>query len=437
MMVDMSNVSVIAAVEALDAADLASADTAVCISLLRDVRRARGWLDAVEARISSRMRDLSTVTPGATGPAATAVADLHGSVGGVSAAEGRRKERRSKTLDAAPSFADALETGKIGAEHVDALANATAGLDDTIKTELLEQEASLLAAAASKTPEEFTRVCRDRIRRLERDHGISRNRQQRDDTYLRRKINRATGMTEGRYAFHPELANQIFNAIDREIAAMIAAGERAGDPEFLERRYQRDRLAAEALGRLVAGGHDRERPLEADVSYVVDAQTAATGRLHAHSVCETGDGLPVPPESVRRALCNGFITPVILGTDGVPINVGRTHRTATRAQRRALRTIYRHCAHHGCDVPFDRCEIHHVDWFEHGGTTDLHNLLPLCSRHHHLVHEGGWTIHLAPDRTLTITRPDGHIHASTRPDITAERDEHDDHDHERRRQPAA
>ncbi len=434
MMVDMSNVSVIAAVEALDAADLAAADTAVCIDLLRDVRRTRGWLDAVEARISSRMRDLSTVTPGSTGPAATAVSDLHGSVGGVSAAEGRRRERRSKTLDDAPSFADALETGKIGAEHVDALANATTGLDDTIKTELLGQQESLLAAALSKTPEEFTRVCRDRIRRLERDLGISRNTQQRNDTYLRRKINRATGMTEGRLAFHPELANQIFGAIDREIAAMIAAGERAGDPEFLERRYQRDRLAAEALGRLVAGGHDRERPLEADITYVVDHETAETRRLHAHSICETGDGIPVPPDSVRRALCNGFITPVILGEDGVPINVGRTHRTATRAQRRALRTIYRTCAHHGCDMAFDRCEIHHIDWFEHGGTTDLHNLLPLCSRHHHLVHEGGWTIQLSPERTLTITRPDGQHHATTRPDILTE---HDDYDHERRRQPAA
>jgi hypothetical protein len=436
MMVDMSNVSVIAAVEALDTADLAAADTAVCIDLLRDVRRTRGWLDAVEARISSRMRDLSTITPGSAGPAATAVADLHGAVGGVSAAEGRRKERRSKTLDDAPSFADALETGKIGAEHVDALANATAGLDDDLNNELLGQQESLLAAATSKTPEEFSRLCRDRIRRLERDHVIERNRQQRNDTYLTRKINRATGMTEGRYAFHPELANQIFTAIDREIAAIIAAGERARDPEFVSRSYDRNRLAAEALGRLVAGGHDRERPLEADITYIVDAQTAATARLHDHSICETGDGIPVPPDSVRRAVCNGFITPVIPGTDGVPINVGRTHRTATRAQRRALRSIYRSCAYHGCDVAFDRCEIHHIDRFEHGGATDLHNLLPLCSRHHHLVHEGGWTIQLSPERTLTITRPDGQHHATTRPDILTERDEPDD-DRERQRRTAA
>ena len=428
----MSNVSVIAAVEALERADLAAADTAVCADLLRHVRRTRGWLDAVEARISSRVRDLSTVAPEASGPADTAVSDLHGAVGGTSAAEGRRRERRSKTLDDAPSFADALENGKVSAEHVDALANATTGLDEAIKTELLADQESLLAAATSRSPEEFARVCRDRIRRLERDHGISRNRQQRTDTYLRRKINRATGMTEAWMLLHPELANQIFNAIDREIAAMIAAGERAGDPEFVQRRYDRNRLAAEALGRLVAGGHDRERPLEADITFVVDAETAVSCKLHHRSICETGDGMPVPPETIRRLLCNGRITPVILGEDGVPINVGRTQRTATRAQRRVLRTMYRHCAYHGCDVAFDRCEIHHVDWFENGGATDLSNMLPLCSRHHHLVHEGGWTIHLAPDRTLTITRPDGHHHATTRPDILTEHD-----DDRERRQPAA
>jgi hypothetical protein len=428
----MSNVSVIAAVEALVRADLAAADTAVCADLLRHVRRARGWLDAVEARISSRARDLATVTPESSGPAGTAVGDMHGAVGGTSAAEGRRRERRSKTLDETPSFADALENGRVSAEHVDALANATTGLDEAIKSELLADEESLLAAATSRSPEEFARVCRDRIRRLERDHGISRNRQQRNDTYLSRRVNRATGMVEGRFAFHPELGNQIFGAVDRELAAMIAAGERARDPEFVTRSYQRDRLAAEALGRLVAGGHDRERPLEADITLIVDAETAATCKLHHHSICETSDGLPVPPESVRRLLCNGCITPVILGEDGVPINVGRAQRTATRAQRRALRAIYRHCAYAGCDTLFDRCEIHHIDWFEHGGATDLHNLLPLCSRHHHLIHEGGWTIQLSPDRTLTITRPNGEIHATVRPDVLTEYD-----DDRERRQPAA
>lgn len=31
---------------------------------------------------------------------------------------------------------------------------------------------------------------------------------------------------------------------------------------------------------------------------------------------------------------------------------------------------------------------------------------PDMQSHHHLVHEGGWQLHLAPDRTLTTTLPD-------------------------------
>jgi hypothetical protein len=60
-----------------------------------------------------------------------------------------------------------------------------------------------------------------------------------------------------------------------------------------------------------------------------------------------------------------------------------------------------------CDTPFEHTQIHHVTWYTLDGLTNIDNLLPLCGRHHHLVHEGGWQLHLAPDRTLTITRPGG------------------------------
>jgi hypothetical protein len=119
----------------------------------------------------------------------------------------------------------------------------------------------------------------------------------------------------------------------------------------------------------------------------------------------------LPPETIRRLCCNGRIVPILL-VDGVPVNVGRDQRLANRAQRRALRAMYRTCGFAGCETPFNRCEIHHVIPWEIGGKTDLANLLPLCSRHHHLVHEIGWRLELAPDRELTIRQPDGTIYAT-------------------------
>jgi predicted restriction endonuclease len=53
------------------------------------------------------------------------------------------------------------------------------------------------------------------------------------------------------------------------------------------------------------------------------------------------------------------------------------------------------------------CDIHHVIWWEHYGFTDLANLIPLCNRHHHAVHDHGWQLTLDPNRILTIHFPDG------------------------------
>ena len=152
----MTRATVIQTMEVLLDADLAAADTARCVELLSGVRRARGWLDEFEACVSTQMRCLAT-TPATPGGGA-GVSDAHGSAGRTSVAQGRRKDRRSKILDEAPSFGDALAAGTISAEHVDALANATAGVDDAVKSVLLDQHDALVAAAASKTPEQFARA---------------------------------------------------------------------------------------------------------------------------------------------------------------------------------------------------------------------------------------------------------------------------------------
>ena len=98
----------------------------------------------------------------------------------------------------------------------------------------------------------------------------------------------------------------------------------------------------------------------------------------------------------------------MIDTDG-ELNLGRTTRLANRAQRRALRAVYATCAVPGCNVVFDDTKPHHVHSWRDGGPTDFANLLPLCSKHHHDTHEGGWLFTLGPNRELTIELPSGQI----------------------------
>ena len=60
----------------------------------------------------------------------------------------------------------------------------------------------------------------------------------------------------------------------------------------------------------------------------------------------------------------------------------------------------------GCDVDASRCEACQITYWEHHGETSVSNMVLLCARHHHMVHEGRWRI----ERNLELDLGDpGHI----------------------------
>ena len=232
---------------------------------------------------------------------------------------------------------------------------------------------------------------------------------------------KVTGMTRLSGRFHPQLGQRIANALDAQIAAIKAevkqgggaVVEGLGGPEA-DLANHRDHLAAHALARLVVGAHRSGRPGKSEINILVDEQTLILGR-HDGTVAEYSNGDPVDLDTIARLLCTSDLHRIIMGTDGVPLDVGRASRLATEDQRRALRAMYRTCFWPGCDVAFDRCEIHHIDWWEHDGNTDLDKLVPGCTTHHHRIHDHGYTITLDPQRGVTIRAPDGTIYLTGPP----------------------
>ena len=98
---------------------------------------------------------------------------------------------------------------------------------------------------------------------------------------------------------------------------------------------------------------------------------------------------------VRRMAASAGIIPAVLGSDSLPLDVGRSERFFTFAQRTALRERDGTCAWPGCLNMFS--DAHHIRWWEHDtGPSDISNGVMLCPSHHHRIHDNGWTIEIRP-----------------------------------------
>jgi Domain of unknown function (DUF222)/HNH endonuclease len=106
-------------------------------------------------------------------------------------------------------------------------------------------------------------------------------------------------------------------------------------------------------------------------------------------------GTHLSPADLRMLACDARAVPIVLGSAGQPLDVGRARRTIPDGLRRAVAARDRGCAKPGCGRPASWCEIHHLEAWENGGATAVHNCVMLCRYHHRLLHrESGWIIRI-------------------------------------------
>jgi hypothetical protein len=416
----LSGTSICSTIGQLESSDPAVADRDELATLVATSARLRAWLDAYDVRCARRNTELADT--GRSEPTASMFARN----GQQSSKDANRINDRQQVCDQLDEFEAALSDGRISTGHLDGVAAAIRNLDDDTRLEFIDAQPELLHAAVGNTVDGFARQCRDLARHLTANRAASDADEldrQRANVTVKHWIDKITGMCHTHLELDPLRDAAVWSGINAQLARLCTTDGNATTPW--------NQLQADAVVAATSLGATRSRSTppagatsvaddEADdtahalrvpeVTLLVDLRTLTDG-MHDHSICETEDGIPLPVSTVRRLCCDAEIIPAVLGTDGVPLDLGRSVRTATRAQRRALRSMHRTCAHPDCTVPFSACKAHHIRWWwKHNGRTDISNLLPLCERHHHLVHEGGWGLTMTPDRVATWTRPDGTVH---------------------------
>ena len=127
--------------------------------------------------------------------------------------------------------------------------------------------------------------------------------------------------------------------------------------------------------------------------------------LNGLGVATTSTGDRITAEQARRLACQARIIPVVLGRKGEVLDLGRSARLFSPAQRKAMAFRDRECTTDGCSISAAWCEAHHwrQPWVS-GGKTNVADGKLLCSFHHHRAHDPGWRVHHHPNGSTTFHR---------------------------------
>ncbi len=99
---------------------------------------------------------------------------------------------------------------------------------------------------------------------------------------------------------------------------------------------------------------------------------------------------PIARETARRITCDCSVS-IHKTISGEPVDISRKSRVWPTAMERAIKERDQHCVWPGC-TQSRHLHIHHIKHWADGGETSVSNGVCLCSHHHTLVHEGGYTI---------------------------------------------
>jgi hypothetical protein len=276
----------------------------------------------------------------------------------------------ARALPERPHLATAALEGQLSGEQLeDAVTVATPETDEAWAEAAPGWTASSLRAAA-KNARVVTRE--EAVERANKLDASYRWQQMRGGLSLR--------------AFFPDVDGAV-------VAASLEAGAEKlkpapGEPwEPFSKRCAE--VILEALSREL---EDRSDASRATVVLHVTDSALREGSTEPGAHLDAGpETISVANETARRVACDSVVEVLVETEDGVPLRMGRRTRKAPPRLWRLLKDRDRHCQAPGCSRTLGM-HSHHIQHWIDGGKTNLDNLLLLCTVHHRMLHEHGWTI---------------------------------------------
>ena len=327
--------------------------------------------------------------------------------------QARRSLGTAEVLDEMPGLRAAVDSGEVALANAERLADAA----QRTAPEAVDSASDLLAMAKELPPDKFAREAAAWAQRHQPDHGHQDWLDKRRRRYLK-TWKQQDGMVRLDGLLDPETGTRICNRLqgvaeelrrlDQKTARANGEDSAVGGTGGGEETRSWDQLRADALDLLTSG--DAEKPKtggsggrpKAEIIAVADIGVL-TGDNPAGR-CEIPGAGPVPPEVLQRIACDAQLTGVIFA-DGKPLYHGSTIRTATGAQWRMLIARDGGCV--GCGIDPSQCQAHHIVPYARARRTDIDNLVLVCWRCHHNIHDHHWQV-VHRNGKLALQPPDPH-----------------------------
>jgi len=366
------------------------------------LERARARLDAEVAR---RLREFDRSCEWAAHGSRSAAAFL---VTNTRCARGDayRRVRVAREVEALEQTAGAWAAGELTTRHVETIAEArrAARADDAFDA----FEPALLAVARTGSPEDVSNAVRQWRDALDADldRDGAKGESITDRQWKRRSVDYAKsidGIGLGRITLEPEGADIFKRALQRAYEQLRGAD----DPRTPTQ------LRADALVE-IARTYLAGKPSRANLPHMLVLTDPATLRGDQIGECRLVDGTRISPDTARRIACDAVIQELVIDEAGVPLRLGRSTRTFTPDQFRAM--VARDGGCRCCRALPEHCDAHHVNEWNNDGPTDIDNGMLLCRYGcHRGMHEGHWKVVGHPNGLLEFADRHGNRIATSEP----------------------
>jgi len=292
---------------------------------------------------------------------------------------------------------EAMAQGRVHPEQVEVIVKALDDLPDDLDPRLVEEaEGHLITEASRFDAVQLKKLGRRLLEVVDQDAADAHEaklleKEERDAQAAMRltMYDDGHGKVHGRFV----LDSTTGAALRKMILAIAAPKHQASQGPLGERKPTAERMGrafGELINRYPVGKLPQAGGLNATLVVTMTLDTLMGGLKAA----QLDTGQTISASLARRMACEAGIIPAVLGGKSEVLDLGRSRRFHSRAQRIVKLLESGGCQVDGCDAPPGLTHMHHKIEWSLGGRTDMDNTIMICGPHHARAHDP--TYHLKP-----------------------------------------